>query len=162
MALPDGCRDYHFVAVADDGRASHRGRVEKPREAAWPKDLVTAGSAETIPSHVGHVPGIGSRGGPIVCADRIGNLGYDGETVTVTLEGHRKMTIGDRTVQDHVVVAHLRMPVHTMRALRASIEQFELMINPPTGVRRTEQPSQRGSRADVWKAVMLVGSYCWT
>ena len=84
-------------------------------------------------SQVGHVPGIGSRGGPIVCANRIGNLGYDGETVTVTLEGHRNMTIGDKTVQDHVVVAHLRMPVHTMRALRASIEQIELMINPPTG-----------------------------
>ena len=89
------------------------------------------GGAETIPSHVSPISDIGSLGGPIVCADRIGNLSHDGETVTVTLETHRKMTIGDRTVQDHVVVAHLRMPVHTMRALRASIEQFELMINPP-------------------------------
>ena len=91
------------------------------------------GGTETIPSHVSPVSDIVCRGGPIVCADRIGNLGHDGETVTVTLEGHRNMTIGDKTVQDHVVVAHLRMPVHTMRALRASIEQIELMINPPTG-----------------------------
>ena len=86
------------------------------------------GSAETIPSHVSPVSGIGSLGGPIVCADRIGNLGHDGETVTVTLEAHRNMTIGDRTVQDHVVVAHLRMPVHTMRALRNAIEQVELLL----------------------------------
>ena len=89
------------------------------------------GSTETIPSHVGPVSGIGNLGGPIVCADRIGNLSYDGETVTVTLEAHR--TIGGKAVQDYVVVAHLRMPVHTLRALRASIEQIELMINPPTG-----------------------------
>ena len=88
------------------------------------------GSTETIPSHVGPVSGTGWRGGPIVCADRIGNLGYDGETVTVTLEAHRNMKIGDKAVQDHVVVAHLRMPIHTMMALKASIEQVELMLKP--------------------------------
>ena len=88
------------------------------------------GSTETIPSHVTPVSGIGSFGGPIVCADRIGNLSHDGETVTVTLETRR--TIGGKTVQDHVVVAHLRIPVHAMRALKASIEQIELMISPPT------------------------------
>jgi hypothetical protein len=104
--------------------------VEKPREAVM-ADGSSTPLSEIAWSQAGHVPGISSHGGPIVCADRIGNLGYDGETVTVTLEGHRNMTIGDKTVQDHVVVAHLRMPVHTMRALRASIEQIELMINPP-------------------------------
>ena len=94
------------------------------------------GSTDTIPAHVGAVSAIGSLGGPIVCADRIGNLGHDGETVTVTLEAHRNMKIGDSTIQDHVVVAHLRMTVHTMRALRASIEQIELMIDPPTDGRK--------------------------
>jgi hypothetical protein len=126
--------DYHFVAVADDGRAGNRGSdVERSREAAMADGFSAglSGSTETIPSHVG--PGISGLGGPLVCADRIGNLGYDGKTVTVTLEAHRNMTIGDKAVQDHVVVAHLRMPVHAMRALRASIEQIELMINPPTG-----------------------------
>ena len=134
----DGCRGYHFVAVADDGRAGDRGTgVEKSREAmaeGFSADL--PGSTDTIPSHVSAVLGIGSHGGPIVCADRIGNLGHDGETVTVTLEAHRNMKIGDSTIQDHVVVAHLRMPVHTMRTLRASIEQIELMIDPPTDGRK--------------------------
>ena len=125
--------DYHFVAVADDGKARDSGSsVEKSREAAmangFSADLPR--STETMPSHVSPVSGIGSFGGPIVCADRIGNLGFDGETVTVTLETRR--TIGGKTVQDHVVVAHLRIPVHVMRALKASIEQIELMISPPT------------------------------
>lgn len=131
-----GFSDYHFVAVADDGRAGNRGSdVESSREAAMADGFSAGlpGSTETIASHLGPVSGISWRGGPIVCADRIGNLGYDGETVTVSLEAHRNRTIGDKAAQDHVVVAHLRMPVHAMRALRASIEQIELMINPPTG-----------------------------
>jgi hypothetical protein len=128
--------DYHFVAVADDGKARDSGSsVEKSREAAmangFSADLPR--STETMPSHVSPVSGIGSFGGPIVCADRIGNLGFDGETVTVTLETRRNMTIADKAVQNHVVVAHLRISVDTMRALRASIAQIELMITPPTG-----------------------------
>ena len=128
-------QDYHFVAIADDGRDVDRGSdVEKSRGAAmadgFSADL--PGGTETTPSHVSVVSGIGSLGGPIVCADRIGNIGHDGETVTVTLEAHRNIKIGDSTIQDHVVVAHLRMTVHTMRALRASIKQIELMIDPPT------------------------------
>ena len=129
----DGCRDYYFVAVADNGRAGDRGSgVEKSREAAMADGFGAnlSDSTETIPSHVSPVLDIGGLGGPIVCADRIGNLSHDGETVTVTLEAHR--TVGGKTTQDHVVVARLRMPAHTMRALRASIEQIESMINPPT------------------------------
>jgi hypothetical protein len=128
--------DYHFVAIADDGRVCDSGTgVQKSREAimanGFSADLPRR--TEIMPSRVSPVSGIGSFGGPIVCADRIGNLGFDGETVTVALETHRNMTIADKAVQDHVVVAHLRISVATMRALRASIAQIELMITPPTG-----------------------------
>jgi hypothetical protein len=41
------------------------------------------------------------------------------------------MTIGDKKVRDRVVVAHLQMPVHTMRALRNAIEEVELLLKPP-------------------------------
>jgi hypothetical protein len=126
--------DYHFVAVADDTRACDSGRgVEKSREAAMANGFGADRSTETMPNGGSPVSGNGSFGGPIVCADRIGNLGFDGETVTVPLETHRNMTIADKAVQDHVVVAHLRMSVDTMKALRASIAQIELMIAPPTG-----------------------------
>jgi hypothetical protein len=91
-------------------------------------------STETILGHVSSVSSFGSLGGPIVCADRIGNLGLNGETVTVTLETHREVTVGDKTIHDHVVVAHLRMPTHTMLSLKDAIQQIVLMTKPPVGV----------------------------
>jgi hypothetical protein len=54
--------------------------------------------------------------------------------VTVTLETHREVTVGDKAVRDRVVVAHLRMPVHTMLALKDAIQQIELMTKRPAGV----------------------------
>jgi hypothetical protein len=82
-------------------------------------------------SQASHVSGIGSHGGPFVHTDWIGNPGHSGEVVTFTLEAHRSMTIGDKKVRDRVVVAHLQMPVHTMRALRNAIEEVELLLKPP-------------------------------
>jgi len=82
-------------------------------------------------SQASHVSGIGSHGGPIVHTDWIGNHGYSGEVVTFALEAHRNMTIGGKTVRDRVVVAQLQMPIHTMIALKQSIEAVELMLKPP-------------------------------
>ena len=104
--------------------------VEKPRVAVMADETSTTLSEITW-SQAGHVSGIGSHGGPFVHTDWIGNHGHSGEVVTFTLEAHRKMTIGDKTVQDRVVVAHLLMPVHTMRTLKNAIEQVELLLKPP-------------------------------
>jgi hypothetical protein len=82
-------------------------------------------------SQASRVSGIGSHGGPFVHTDWIGNHGHSGEVVTFTLEAHRNMAVGDKTVRDRVVVAHLQMPIHTMMALKASIEQVELLLKPP-------------------------------
>ena len=82
-------------------------------------------------SETSHVPGIGSHGGPIVHTDWIGDHGHSGEVVTFTLQAHRNMTIGDKTVRERVVVAQLQMPIHTMMALKQSIEAVELMLKPP-------------------------------
>ena len=84
---------------------------------------------EIIPSQASHVSGLGRIGGPFVFADWIGNHGHNG-VATFTLEAQRNMTVGDKTVQDRVIVAHLRMPIHTMRLLKNSIEQVELLLNP--------------------------------
>jgi hypothetical protein len=46
------------------------------------------------------------------------------------------MSVGDQTIRDRVVVAHLRMPLHTMIALKHSIEQVELMLKPPASEER--------------------------
>jgi hypothetical protein len=51
--------------------------------------------------------------------------------VTFALEAHRNTTIGDKTVRNRVVVAQLQMPIHTMMALKQSIEAVELMLKSP-------------------------------
>jgi hypothetical protein len=85
---------------------------------------------EIIPSQADQVSGIGSLGAPFVYTDWIGNYGHNAGVAFFTLEALRYMTVGGTTRRDRVVVAHLRMPIHTMAALKASIEQVELMLKP--------------------------------
>jgi hypothetical protein len=85
---------------------------------------------EIIPSQADQVSGIGSLGAPFVYTDWIGNYGHSAGVAHFTLEALRYMTVGGTTHRDRVVVAHLRMPIHTMMALKASIEQVELMLKP--------------------------------
>jgi hypothetical protein len=86
---------------------------------------------ELIPSQAGGVSGIGSLGAPFVYTDWIGSHGHNGGVATFTLMAQRNMEIDNRIVADRVVVAHLRMPLHTMAALKSAIEQVELMLKPP-------------------------------
>jgi hypothetical protein len=85
---------------------------------------------ENIPSQAGQVSGIGSIGAPFIYTDWIGSHGNNGGVATFTLEALRNMTVDEKTVSDRVVVAHLRMPLHTMRAFKAAIEAVELLIKP--------------------------------
>jgi hypothetical protein len=101
---------------------------EKPAAAAEQKSVV---QSELIPSQADRVSGIGSLGAPFVYTDWIGSHGHNGGVATFTLEALRYMSVGDQTVRDRVVVAHLRMPLHTMLALKHSIEQVELLLKPP-------------------------------
>ena len=94
-------------------------------------DVSSTTLSEVTWSQASHVSGSGGHGGPFVHTDWIGNHGHSGEVVTFTLEAHRNVTIGDKMVRDRVVVAHLQMPVHTMRALKNSIEQVELLLKQP-------------------------------
>jgi hypothetical protein len=82
---------------------------------------------EVIPSRAGDVSGIGSLGAPFIYTDWIGSHGHNGAVVNFTLEAVRHMMVGGKTVNDRVVVAHLRMPLHTMMALR---NQVELLLQP--------------------------------
>jgi hypothetical protein len=91
---------------------------------------------EIIPSQADHVSGIGSLSAPFIYSDWIGNHGHNAGVATFTLEALRYMTVGDHTVRDRVVVAHLRMPLHTMLALKNSIEQVELMLKPPASTEK--------------------------
>jgi hypothetical protein len=85
---------------------------------------------EIIPSQADQVSGIGSSGAPFIYTDWISAFGHNAGVATFTLEALRHMSVGDKILRDRVVVAHLRMPIHTMMALKASIEQVELMLKP--------------------------------
>jgi hypothetical protein len=89
--------------------------------------------SEVVPSKTDHVSGIGSAVAPFVYTDWIGSHGHNAGVAQFTLEALRNMTVGDELVRDRVVVAHLRMPIHTMRALKNSIEKVEAMLKPPAG-----------------------------
>ncbi len=102
-------------------------------KAISPKSSVTV---EIIPSQADQVSGIGSAGAPFIYTDWIGNFGHNAGVATFTLEALRHMTVGAQTVRDRVVVAHLRMPIHTMEQLKKSIEQVELMLKPASSEKK--------------------------
>jgi hypothetical protein len=95
-----------------------------------PKVQAPAAITEIIPSQADRVSGIASASAPFIYTDWVSNQGYNAGVATFTLEALRNMTVGDKTIRDRVVVAHLRMPIHTMRAFKNAIEQVELMMKP--------------------------------
>ena len=97
-----------------------------------PKPVVS----EIIPGQADRVSGIGSLNAPFVYADWIGGHGHHGGVAAFTLEATRLMSVGNRVVSDRVVVAHLRIPLHTMRALKHCIEQVELMVQQSVGTEK--------------------------
>jgi hypothetical protein len=91
---------------------------------------------EVIPSQANQVSGIASLGAPFIYSDWVGSHGHNAGVATFTLEALRNMTIGGKTLTDRVVVAHLRMPLHSMGALKDAIEQVELMLKPPASTEK--------------------------
>ena len=80
---------------------------------------------------------------PIIFTDWIGTFGLGQGIVHICLEAVRHMPVSEQSIADRVIVAHLRMPRRIER-------------HSPRGRSRLGSlPAPRGSRADVWKAVML-------
>ena len=74
--------------------------------------------SEVIPGRADHVSGVGSMGAPFIYTDWVGSHGHNGGVASFTLEAFRNMDVGGNLVRDRIVVAHLRMPLHTMAALK--------------------------------------------
>jgi hypothetical protein len=81
------------------------------------------------------VSGIGSLNAPFVYTDWIGPYGHNAGIASFTLEAIRMMEVGGNEVHDRVVVVHLRMPLHTMAALKDAIGKVEAMLKPPVGTK---------------------------
>lgn len=87
---------------------------------------------ELIPSQAGQASAIASMNAPIIFTDWIGTYATDPDlsVAHISLEAVRHMPVGDRSVADRVIVAHLRMPLRTLRILKNAIEKIELMVSP--------------------------------
>jgi len=100
-------------------------RVEKPTIDEPPAHT------ELIPARRNEVSALASADAPILYCDWIGPKGFNNNVVALTLEAVRLMAIGGQVVPDRVVVGHLRMPLQTMRLLRAAIDEIELLVKSP-------------------------------
>ncbi|MGE0579914.1 hypothetical protein [Reyranella sp.] len=89
-------------------------------------------TTESIPSHANETSAIASASAPIIFTDWVGTYGVNQDTgiAHVSLEVVRHMPVGPGAVSDRVIVAHLRMPMRTLRLLKDTIEKIELMTQP--------------------------------
>jgi len=84
---------------------------------------------EIIPSVRGNVSGIASANAPIIFIDEYPNSGYYNGIAHITCETIRFMVVDGVTTTDRVIVAHLRMNLSALAALKQAIANVELMIS---------------------------------
>jgi len=106
--------------------------ADKPDEKPAEGEAKPVVHTELIPSQAGQVSGIGSMNAPIIYSDFIGTYGTnpDFTVANISLEAVRHMPVGDRSVADRVIVAHLRLPMGALRSLKDAIDKIELMVSP--------------------------------
>jgi hypothetical protein len=97
--------------------------TDKP---ATPEPLAT----ERIPSVEGGISGIGSAHAPIIFFDGAPTMGHYNGVAHITLAAMRFLPGPDRVIADNVIVAHLRMNMPALMALKDAIAKIELLAEP--------------------------------
>jgi hypothetical protein len=89
-------------------------------------------TTEILPSVAGQVSGLASANAPFIFFDIVGTHGTNPErtVANISLEVVRHMPVGNASIWDRVVVAHLRMPMHAVAALRATLDAIDLLAKP--------------------------------
>lgn len=91
---------------------------------------------ETIPSVEGAISGIGSMSAPVIFFDAVPTMGSYNGIAHMTLSTMRFLPGPERVVNDSVIVAHLRMNMHALAALKEAISKIELLSQPvPDGAK---------------------------
>src|SRR5712692_9140747 len=85
---------------------------------------------EQIPSVEGGISAIGSLGAPIIFFDGVATMGHYNGIAHVCLTAMRFLHHPDGVKNDSVIVAHLRMNLLALKALKDAIEKIELMVKP--------------------------------
>ena len=103
--------------------------------ARTPKQPVSAAPiVEQIPSVQGGLSAVASAGAPIIFLDGVSNSGHYNGIAHLTLEALRFMAVNETAVSDRVIVAHLRMNLVALAALKAAIETIERGVRQAAGV----------------------------
>lgn len=85
---------------------------------------------EQIPSVAGGISAIGSANAPIVFVDGVPVMGYYNGIAHMTLAAMRFLPGPERVISDNVIVAHLRMNMPALQALKEAITKIELLAAP--------------------------------
>jgi hypothetical protein len=90
---------------------------------------------EQIPSVAGSLSALASAQAPFIYFDSAPNYGLNGGIANLSLEAIRftPNPNGQGVSADRVTVAHLRMSLDAVKALKAAIEGIELMAAPAVG-----------------------------
>ena len=91
-----------------------------------------ATQTELIPSQAGQASAIASMNAPFLYSDCIGTYGVNPDltVANISLEVVRHMPVGEKSVADRVIVAHLRLPMRTLASLKETIEKILLIASP--------------------------------
>ena len=103
-----------------------------------PKPAAPPAVIEQIPSAPGSLSGLASAHAPFLYFDSVPNYGFNAGVANLSLEAVRFTAnpTGQSVMADRVTVAHLRMSIDAVRALKAAIEGIELLATPAAGDRR--------------------------
>jgi hypothetical protein len=88
-------------------------------------------NTEQIPSVQGGVSALASAAAPIIFIDEFPNSGYYNGICHITCEALRFMHLDNVPVSDRVIVAHLRMNLQGLEALKSAIANIERMVDRP-------------------------------
>jgi len=106
--------------------------ADDPKPAAQPVII------EQIPSTPGSLSALASAQAPFLYFDSVPNYGFNAGVANLSLEAVRftASPTGQGVMADRVTVAHLRMSIDAVRALKAAIEGIELLATPAAGGQR--------------------------
>ncbi len=88
----------------------------------------TRPAAEMIPSVKGGVSATASANAPVIFIDEFPNSGYYNGIAHITCEVIRFMSLPDGVTNDRVIVAHLRMNLNALVALKEAITNIEAIM----------------------------------
>ena len=94
------------------------------------ESVQTPQPSEVIPAVAGGISAVGSASAPFVFFDEVGGFGRYNGIAHMTLEAMRFLAVNGQLRSDRVVVAHLRMNLVALRALKNTIQKIELLAEP--------------------------------